>query len=82
MNEALLDKRSDIPLPFRRTGRPLSRVQVLKDLEVGDSIRIDPQEFNTTHSAMQCHYNPAKRLGMKIAIRKMPDGKIRLWRVA
>lgn len=73
---------SNIPLPGpRKTSYHGRRAKQLRQLQVGDSFAIDRNDFRTLQSARQSYYTPARRLGIKIAIRQMPDGDLRLWRV-
>lgn len=66
MNELVIEK--GIPLPKKGSASPMRR------MEIGDSFVTNkgPGSFAIT----------AKRLGIKIASRKQPDGHFRIWRVA
>lgn len=68
MNELVIEK--GIPLP-KRAGALTSG---LRKLQIGDSFLTDRQapSFSVT----------AKRIGIKIASRRQPDGRLRIWRVA
>lgn len=68
MNELVIEK--GIPLP-KRSGALTSG---LRKLQIGDSFLTDKlvPAFSVT----------AKRIGIKIASRKQPDGQMRIWRVA
>ena len=63
-----------IPVPMQNYGK---NREILKQLEVGDSIYF-PEDYQRILNGF---YNVAKRLGIKIAIRRQPEGGCRLWRV-
>lgn len=75
-NEPTIDH--GVPLPIKSPNG--SSIHLLKKLEVGDSVFLDMHH----HDVYQRYYNPAKRLGMKVIIRKEGrlDGSFgsRLWR--
>jgi hypothetical protein len=63
-----------IPVPTNNYGK---NRELLKQLEVGDSIYF----AEDNQSILSCYYNVAKRLGIKITIRRQPEGGCRLWRL-
>lgn len=68
MNELVIEK--GIPLP-KKWGAMTSG---LRKLQIGDSFLTDKlvPSFSVT----------AKRIGIKIASRKQPDGQMRIWRIS
>ena len=51
----------------------------LKKLDIGDSMKL--QNGAASVSQMSAWYRAAKRQGMKVSIRSMPDG-VRLYRIS
>lgn len=71
MTEPTIEK--GIPVPTTNYGK---NREILKKLEVGDSIYFAEDGARVTNG----YYNVAKRLGIKIVVRKQSDGGCRLWR--
>ena len=63
-----------IPVPQQNYGK---NRELLKQLEVGDSIYF----AQDNQRILNGYYNVAKRLGIKISIRKQSEGGCRLWRL-
>lgn len=53
--------------------------QRLKKLAIGDSLKL--QNGAATHTQVQAWYRAARKQGMKVSIRCMPDG-VRLYRIS
>jgi len=68
-----LEIEKNIPIPESRSGK---NIRLLEKLGVGDSVYFNQDST----SVFRKYYNPAKRMGIKIVIRKQPDGGCRLWR--
>jgi hypothetical protein len=66
-----------IPMPeFKVTRRPKTPFRLaLEQLEIGDSIAIEPDHGSRAHAS-------ARHAGIKVSVRKLPDGAARVWRVA
>ena len=63
-----------IPIPQQNYGK---NRELLKQLEVGDSIYF----AQDNQRILNGYYNVAKRLSIKISIRKQSEGGCRLWRL-
>lgn len=50
----------------------------LKKLEIGDQLKL--ANGSASHSQVMAWYRAARKQGIKVTIRTMPDG-IRLWRI-
>jgi hypothetical protein len=70
--EVKIEKNIPVPKAYFKT---TERIQLLQKMEVGDSVLVDTYP----EAARQLYFNPAKRLGMHIIVRKTPDGT-RMWR--
>lgn len=66
----------DIPVPRAAAGQT---IYPLRSLEVGDSFLVPAAEVKEC-TRCSCRVG-SKRLGIKIATRKQPDGGLRCWRV-
>lgn len=74
MNTFVIEK--NIPLPEKKTGAKSVYADLMKRLDVGDSVLFDTSNFNKTVGICEA----ARKLGMKMASRKVDKG-IRVWRV-
>lgn len=57
----------------------VTRLKKLRVLEVGEAIKLRAKELTVSES--QAWYRAAKRLSIRISIRRMPDG-LKLWRLS
>ena len=56
--------------------RPKTELRLtLEQMEVGDSIAIEPDHGPRAYAG-------AQQIGIKVSVRKFPDGTARVWRVA
>jgi len=71
-NELKIEKGVPTPKGYVKTNH---RMELLQKMEVGDSVLLPehPSEVR------QMYFNPAKRLGMHIIVRKTEEGT-RMWR--
>ena len=73
MNDELkIEKNIPVPMGYQKTSK---RIDLLKKLEVGDSVLMSEYPSDVR----QMYFNPAKRLGMHITVRKTAEGT-RMWR--
>lgn len=67
----------NVPMPELKATRRLKTPfrLALEQLEIGDSIAIKPDDGSRAHAS-------ARHAGIKVSVRKFPDGTARVWRVA
>lgn len=75
MSEYKVDK--NVPIPEVRGLKGGKRIELLKTMDVGDSVFISDM---TKMEVQNRFYNPSARLGMKVTVREV-DGGIRMWRI-
>lgn len=70
----------DLPIPATGVGRPGGTsplVEAVRGLEIGSAIVIDnPRKSSAAHL-----HGLAKKLGIKLAVRALDNGKLGAWRV-
>jgi len=67
-----------MPIPRTRSGRGENKA-LMQAMDIGDSFVL---KAKNKASAWGSWYVIAKRLGYKITVRELGDGKYRLWRTA
>jgi len=68
----------NVPIPARRGRKSKYPVANLKK---GESFLVPNETFNKTQSVVSTLYAAAKRNGVKVSVRVMPEG-VRVWRTA
>tara|TARA_R100001163_G_C5057110_1_gene193611 strand:- start:1448 stop:1729 length:282 start_codon:yes stop_codon:yes gene_type:complete len=65
-----------IPIPIKRANSKNNFANILRSMEVGDSILFDRTEINTSS-----FYVCARRLGIVVTVREIDEKQSRLWRI-
>lgn len=75
----MINIEKDVPMP-PKLGRPATTVYPYKEMEVGDSFRVDgPEKVSKIRTMASTTWGP--RTGFKFSVRVEPGG-CRIWRVS